>query len=192
MFKIVQNIIPLILFVSFSLNTLSAQNKTIDTDKSTIIWKGHKITGSHDGTINFESGQLLYKNDELVGGEFIIDMTSINVTDLDGKSKGKLEGHLKSEDFFGVETHPKSKLVFTKVTKTDNGYEVIGDFTLKNITEPITFNLTVAEDSISSELSIDRTKYDVRYGSKSFFNNLKNSAINDEFDLYVTLFLNSF
>lgn len=163
--------------------------KEIDTSASTVTWKGEKVTGSHHGTINLESGHLLMEDDKIIGGEFVMDMSSITVTDLEGESKGKLEGHLKSEDFFGIEKHPNAKLVITSAAKKGDGtYGIVGDLTIKKETHPITFDLQLQDDNTATtELTIDRSKYNVRYGSGSFFDNLGDKTIYDNFDLDVKL-----
>ncbi len=164
------------------------QTKEIKADMSTILWKAYKVTGQHEGTIKIDSGHLDFKKDKLVGGEVVVDMTTINVTDLEGEYKGKLEGHLKSDDFFGVETHKTASIVFTKVKSKGKGaYEVTGELTIKNKTNTVTFTIAVLENKASTKLKVDRSKYDVRYGSPSFFDNLKDKAIYDEFDLTVDL-----
>lgn len=162
--------------------------KEVKTSESTITWTGEKVTGSHEGTINLESGYLMMENEKITGGEFVMDMTSIKVTDLTGENAQKLEGHLKSEDFFGIEKNPKAKLVITSAASKGNGkYGIVGDLTIKNETHPITFDLKMDGDTATTQLSIDRTKYNVRYGSGSFFDNLGDKTIYDNFDLDVTL-----
>ena len=95
-----------------------------------------KVTGQHEGNINLVSGSLMMNDGILTGGSFVVDMTSLNTTDLQGNSKQKLEGHLKSNDFFGVATYPQAKLVFTSVESKGSGlYTVTGDFTIKGPTE---------------------------------------------------------
>ena len=177
-------VLALIATVTFAFSTLNKEKKAIKTDDSKVIWKGYKVTGSHEGTIGIESGELVFEEDKLVGGNFVIDMTSIVVTDLQGDYKGKLEGHLKSDDFFGVANHPKASLVFTNVESSGkNAYSVTGDLTIKEITHPITFSMSIYGSKANATLKIDRSKYDVKYGSTSFFDNLKDKAIYDEFDL---------
>ncbi len=162
--------------------------KEVDVQASEVTWTGEKVTGSHNGTIQLESGYLMMEDEKIVGGEFVMDMSTITVTDLSGESKGKLEGHLKSDDFFGVENHPTSKLVITSAASKGNGvYGIVGDLTIKNETHPITFDLKVNEDSASTQLTIDRSKYNVRYGSGSFFDNLGDKTIYDNFELDVNL-----
>ena len=163
-------------------------NKDVKIKESTISWKGYKVTGSHEGNINLSAGTLQFESDKLVGGDFTIDMTTISVTDLKaGRGKEKLEGHLKSDDFFGIEKFPKADFKITQVKGKKETYEVSGDLTIKGKTMPITFAMTVTEDTASANLKIDRTKFGIEYKSSNFFDNLKDKAIYDEFDLNVTL-----
>ena len=175
----------LILFLSFGLN---AQTKKIDTEKSTILWEGKKITSKHNGTLDFKKGALVFKNQKLKGGNFTVDMTTISATDVTGKAKEGLEAHLKDDDFFGVEKHPNSELVFKKIAdKGSDLYTVTADLTIKNITKSITFDIQVSGNTASAKLSIDRTQFDVKYASKSIFGDLGDKAINDEFEIEVKL-----
>lgn len=168
--------------------TVSAQTKKIDVQKSNISWVGKKVTGQHSGVVNFKDGMLVFTKKKLTGGSFTVDMTSLNATDLQGEYQGKLNGHLKADDFFGTEKFPTSKLVFTKVTpKSANVYSVVAALTIKGITKPVSFDLTTTSDMASSKFNVDRTKYDIKYGSGSFFDNLGDKAINDEFELAVSV-----
>lgn len=178
----------LIVMITFSFTMVNAQKKAIKVDKSNLVWKGYKVTGSHAGTIAINSGSLLFKDDKLTGGEFTIDMTTLESTDLTGEYKGKLDGHLKSDDFFGTANFPTATLSFTEVKATGkNAYEVTGDLTIKGKTNKVTFNFSVYGSKANATLKVDRTKYGIRYGSASFFDNLKNKAIYDEFDIVVDL-----
>jgi polyisoprenoid-binding protein YceI len=183
--------IAILVFVTaltFSFTTLDKEKKEIKTDASKVVWKGYKVTGSHEGTISIKSGDLIFEGDKLTGGEFVIDMTSITVTDLEGDYKGKLEGHLKSDDFFGVANHPTASLVFSSVEPSGkNAYNVTGDLTIKGITKPISFSISIYGSKATASLKIDRSQYDVKYGSTSFFDGLKDKAIYDEFDLVADL-----
>ncbi|MCX2719315.1 YceI family protein [Lentiprolixibacter aurantiacus] len=162
--------------------------KEVKTGESTVTWKGYKVTGSHYGIINLQSGSLSFEGDKLVGGEFVVDMQSLISQDLEGEYKGKLEGHLKSDDFFGVEKFPTSTLVFTEVKANGkNSYEVTGDLTIKGITKAVTFDVSVYGSKATATMKVDRSEYDVRYGSGSFFDNLGDKTIYDEFDLVVDL-----
>ena len=177
-----------ILFIATSASSFTTiSEKKVDVEQSTISWKGYKVTGKHEGTINLKEGTLIFEGDKLKGGNFIVDMTSLADTDLEGEWKGKLEGHLKSDDFFGVEKHPTANLTITKVETNEDYYTVTGDLTIKDITNPVTFDMTVDENSANASLKIDRSKFNIRYGSPSFFNNLKDKAIYDEFELNVNL-----
>lgn len=177
-----------IAFMTFSFTTLNSIKKEVNTKTSTVTWKGYKVTGSHTGNIIIKSGNLIFDNQVLYGGNFVIDMTTINVTDLDGEYKTKLEGHLKSDDFFGVTKFPTASLDFTKVKSTGkNSYKVTGDIVIKGKTEEINFDLSIYGSKATVTMKIDRTKFDVRYGSTSFFNGLKDKAIYDEFDLVADL-----
>jgi polyisoprenoid-binding protein YceI len=178
----------IVAFMTFSFTTAEGDKKEIKLEKSKVVWKAYKVTGSHQGIISIKSGHLNFNKDILTGGSFEIDMSTISVTDLEGTSKGKLEGHLKSNDFFGVEKFPTSTLSFTNVTPIGkNLYEVTGDITIKGKTETISFNVSVYGSKANVSLKIDRTKFGVRYGSTSFFDGLKDKAIYDEFDLVADL-----
>jgi polyisoprenoid-binding protein YceI len=115
-------------------------------------------------------------------------MTSLTTTDLTGEYQGKLNGHLKADDFFGTDKFPTASLNFKKITpKSSSLYVVTADLTIKGITKPVTFDLTVKGNTASTVVKIDRTKYNIKYGSKSFFESIGDKAINDDFDLTVNL-----
>jgi len=181
-------LIAIVAIFTFSFTTVNAQQKEIKIANSKVIWKGYKVTGSHEGTINLKSGFLNFDANKLTGGEFVMDMTSLIVTDLGGEYKGKLEGHLKSDDFFGIENFPTASLVFNEVKSTGkNSYSVTGDLTIKGKTNPVAFSISIYGNKATASLKIDRTKYDVKYGSASFFDGLKDKAIYDDFDLVTDL-----
>lgn len=167
------------------------EKKPVKVSESTVTWKGYKVTGEHNGSINLKSGFLEMKGKKLIGGEFVVDMTSLTCNDLEaGQGKEKLEGHLKSADFFGVDANPNSKLVFTSVkAMNDNSYTATGDLTIKGITKPVTVVVSMFENKATATIKVDRTKYDIKYGSGSFFDDLGDKAIYDEFDLVVDLAL---
>lgn len=179
--------IALALLVAFG--TVNAQTKKVDAVKSTISWVGKKVTGQHEGTLNLKDGSLIFKGKKVVGGNFTVDMTSMTTTDLKaGQGKEKLDGHLKSEDFFGTEKFPTSTLVFKTVAAKSAGiYTITADLTVKGITNPVTFDLATTANSATANVKINRTKYDIKYGSGSFFDNLGDKAIYDDFDLTVNL-----
>ncbi|HET8810689.1 MAG TPA: YceI family protein [Flavobacteriaceae bacterium] len=176
-----------VILSALSFTSLETIKKKIDIKESTVNWVGKKVTGQHSGTIQLKSGHFLMEDGKLIGGEFTIDMNTIAVTDLSGEYQTKLEGHLKSDDFFGVETFPTSKLVITSAEKTSDGYKINADLTIKEITNPIEFDLKMVENTASASFQIDRAKYNVRYGSGSFFDNLGDNMIYDNFDVEVLL-----
>jgi polyisoprenoid-binding protein YceI len=180
--------IALALVVVLSTVAATAQTKNINTTSSNIEWVGKKVTGQHNGTVNFKDGALIFKGKKLKGGIFTVDMTSLTATDLSGEYLGKLNGHLKSEDFFGTEKYPTAKLVFKKIgTLSTNVYRVTADLTIKGITKPVTFDITVKGNTATTAFNVDRTKYDIKYNSKSFFESIGDKAIYDEFELKVNL-----
>lgn len=181
--------VALALVIALGTTVASAQTKKLNVEKSKINWVGKKVTGEHSGTISFKSGYLVFDKKEVKGGNFTVDMTSVKVTDLEsGKGKEKLEGHLKADDFFGTDKFTTSTLEFKNITSKDKGiYTVTANLTIKGITNAVTFDMTVKGNTATSKVMIDRTKFDIKYGSGSFFDNLGDKTINDEFELNVSL-----
>lgn len=165
----------------------------VDAESSVVSWTAWKVTGEHSGTVNVKEGSLEFADGQLTGGNFVLDMTSINNTDMEGGMKAKLEGHLKSPDFFNVKEHPTSSFTITKVVSRGKAgeYKISGDLTIKGITKPIKFNTMIEQDKKSAtanaKITVDRSEFDVRYGSGSFFDNLGDKTIYDEFELEVKL-----
>lgn len=178
-----------VLLLAFSLSTaVMAETKKVDVNKSKVEWTGKKLTGSHHGTIDIKEGNLEVDNGKLTGGKVVMNMASIKDVDItDAESNAKLTGHLKSDDFFGVANHPTSTLEITKVEGNSGNHTISGNLTIKGKTNPVTFTATSAKDGQSlvydGQMTIDRSKFDVRYGSKSFFNDIGDKAINDDFTL---------
>ena len=169
---------------------------TVDAEQSTVQWVGKKVTGQHNGSIAIQAGTLEITDGQLTGGQFSIDMGTIDTEDLQGEDKAKLEGHLKSDDFFGVEAYPTAQLVITQVTpEEDNTYTITGDLTIKGKTNPIEFPATVnmqdGQVTAEADITVDRSKFDVRYGSDSFFDDLGDKVIYDDFELAVSLIATS-
>ena len=176
------------LFIMISISTF-AQKKAVNVEKSQVEWTGNKIGGSHNGQINIKSASLVFDGENIVGGDIVIDMTSIVDKDLeDATYNAKLVGHLKSDDFFGVEKFPTSNFKITKSTAFKNGKATLhGELTIKKKTEKIEFEIIKAGNSYTAQVKIDRSKFDVRYGSNSFFDNLGDKAIDDIFILDIKL-----
>ena len=173
-----------IFVLALSLTTsVYAGSQKVDASKSSVKWLGKKVTGEHFGTISVKEGYL-----DSSGGKVVIDMNSMLVEDIkDSGMNAKLLGHLKSDDFFGVSTFPTSELLVTKVENKGNSHTFSGNLTIKGITHPASFTATSVKSgkttTYSGTLTIDRSKYNVRYGSKSFFNDLGDKTIYDEFTL---------
>lgn len=169
--------------------TMSAQTKKVNVEKSSIEWIGKKVVGSHNGKINFNSGHLEFKGDDIISGSFEVNMNSITVTDLEaGKGKERLEGHLKNDDFFSTDKFPTATLEISNAKKKSTGvYDVTGNLTIKGVTKPIQFTLNVSKSGASSKLLVDRTLYDIKYRSGNFFEGLGDRAILDEFELNTTI-----
>ncbi len=168
----------------------------IDTKTATASWVGKKVTGQHEGKISLSTGSILSdNNNNIISGTIEFDMNSIICTDLTDKDwNDKLIGHLKSNDFFGTAKYPVSKFEITKVTpkasvKTDNDYEVTGKLTIKEITNEITFPAKIKMDeklmAVVAKITVNRTKFDIKYGSASFFESIGDKAISDDFELNV-------
>lgn len=164
----------------------------VDIEASSLEWSGSKVGSTHNGPVDIQSGSLEVDGDQLVAGEFVIDMTSIDNSDLSGGMKDKLVGHLKSDDFFGVETYPTASLVIKSADRLNSGdYAVVADLTIKETTAEVTFNATVeqsdTEITANADITIDRAVYDVRFGSGSFFDDLGDDLIDDEVDITIAL-----
>ncbi|MBC35100.1 MAG: lipid-binding protein [Bacteroidetes bacterium] len=185
--KKVKFLLTLSLIISSSV--LFAQMYVVNTANSIIEWEGKKVTGQHNGTIAIKSASLDMHDNHLHGGNFVVDMTSIVCLDIENeKYNKKLVGHLESDDFFSVETYPTATLKITDDAIFKNGKaKVMGELTIKGKTLPIEFDAHKADGKITAKIVVDRSKYDVRYGSKSFFDNLGDKMIYDDFTLNVTL-----
>lgn len=165
---------------------------SVNTEKSKVEWFAEKVTGKHNGEVNVKSGKMENNHGKLTGS-VTMDMSSIVVTDLEGKYKEKLENHLKSEDFFSVEEFSTAIFNITSVEPLKNAseggenFKVSGDLTIKGITNPISFPANIQFNgtgmTASGTMVIDRSKYNVRYGSPSFFADIGDKAIYDEFKL---------
>lgn len=161
---------------------------------STLGWEGKAVTHGHNGTMNFSSGELLVKGNAIVGGTVTVDMKTMKATDIkDADSQGKFVGHMSSDDFFGVEKFPTSTFKIVSVTpikgaaKDADNATITGDMTIKGVTQRISFPAKVGvKDGVAAatgKVTIDRTKFGLKYGSKSFFESIGDKAIYDNFDL---------
>jgi len=162
----------------------------VDANASTVTWHATKVTGEHMGTVNVANGYLSVTDGNLVAANIIADMGSIACTDLEGEWADKLVGHLNSDDFFNVSEHKTSSFTLRNIealaeAKGDATHTVTGDFTIRGITKSVTFAATVNDNggklSIAGTVELDRSQFDVKYGSGSFFDNLGDNLIHDNF-----------
>lgn len=179
----------------------------VDLGQSVVNWEGYKPTGTHNGTVAITDGKLNFADGALVGGSFTIDLTSIKVLDVtDPDMNAKLTGHLLSPDFFEVEVYPTATFEITEVqaydgTQIDPSKEkgdivpthaISGNLKMKDVVKNLTFNANVVMegDMFTAQTNmffIDRVDWNVRYGSKKLFADLKDNFINDEMGIAITL-----
>ncbi len=167
-----------------------AQSITADTSQSNIRWYGEELTGkTHFGNLSFKAAQIEVQDGVITGGNFIVDMSSLSVEDLSGGGKTKLEGHLRSDDFFSVDKNPEAKLKITQKAKVESGVQKLyGELSIKGIQHPIDLTMTFKDNnSALAQLTFDRSKYNVRFRSGSFFENLGDKLILDDIRLEVSL-----
>ena len=168
--------------------------KSIDMARSSVAWIGSKVTGKHDGTIGLSSGELYLVDNQIVGGNIVIDMTQIVVLDIeDPGSNARLKGHLESDDFFSVATYPEATFEMANIVKRENvvrgnpNYTISGNLTIKGITHGVTFPAHVQLENgvmtARADFDLDRTMWDVRFGSGRFFDNLGDNLIHDNFNI---------
>ncbi|WP_192085485.1 YceI family protein [Algoriphagus sp. Y33] len=186
-------IFALLFTLAFTAFSFAPEVATVNTAESTITWTAKKVTGQHHGKVPITSATLDYQNNRILGGTFEMDMTSLTVEDItDTGMNKKLTDHLKSDDFFSVEKHNKSNFKITEA-KTGNGkdYEITGDLTIKGITKPVSFPAIVVVSggkiTATGKLTFDRTHYDIKFRSGSYFENLADKMIYDDVELDVKL-----
>ncbi len=182
----------ILLFVAtalFAVSSAYSQTYQVNADNAIVKWHGEKVTGEHNGEIQLKEGSFTVENNKITAGNFVIDMSTITNEDIEDKeNREKLLGHLKSDDFFGVAKYPTAKLKITGSSAFINDVATVsGNLTIKESTHPVEFEVSRNESTYSAELTIDRSKYDVRYGSKSFFDGLGDKMIYDDFDLNISV-----
>jgi polyisoprenoid-binding protein YceI len=174
---------------------------TIDPNASSIRWEGKKVAYAHWGTIKFQSGSLDLMDGKLHGGNFDVNMNSMVNDDVEDPGKNaQLVGHLKSDDFFSVDSHPTSSFKITRLLPNafakagEANYTVSGDLTIKGKTHPISFPaiINVQGDKLTANATFkfDRSKYDVRFASGNFFENLGDNLIMDEIEMEIKIVAN--
>ena len=176
------------IFSTFGLS--QAQNLTASLEQSNIRWYGEELTGKiHFGDLSFKDAHIEVQDGIITGGNFVVNMTSLSVEDLSGGGKARLEGHLKSDDFFSVEKHPEATLKITQKAKVKDGVQTLfGKLTIKGIEHPVEFTMNLGENNTAlAGLTFDRSKYNVRFRSGSFFENLGDKLILDDIRMEVSL-----
>lgn len=192
--KVKLSSIALLLLVTISSAFIAPVLKPItyqvDAGKSSLTWVGKKLTGGHNGTIDLQSGSLQFDGKKLTGGNFVINMATIK----DADKNARLEGHLKADDFFGVDKFATSTFVIKKVgAGSGNLVNVTGDLSIKGVTNSITFPATViwnADGTVTAtaeKIIVDRTKFNIKYRSKGMFPDIGDKMIYDDFELSVKL-----
>lgn len=188
-----QSFIPPILMAITSSSPSKSNTYEIDPNASSCFWNGYKVTGQHTGTVKVKKGTIIMADGFLTGGKIEIDMNSIKCTDLDSEYASKLEGHLKSADFFGAEKYPIVKFELTRsiAQDTKGNYKIVGNVTIKETTKEVKCFASMTQNnaiiSVNGKLTIDRSEFNVKYGSGSFFDGLGDKTIYDEFDITFNL-----
>ena len=165
----------------------------IDNAASTVGWTAKKIVGGHNGNVSTKDGFLTFTGDIITSGEINVDMKTITVADIPATDEynAKLVGHLKGPDFFNVDKNSSAKLVIKSSEKTKTGLKIKGDLTFIGKTNPIEFDAVISKPNgavtAKSEVVLDRTKWDLKYGSSDFFKGLGDKAIDNKFTLSVNL-----
>ena len=178
---IYKSIITSLLMLMIPAGLISQTSRLIDVENSKIKWIGEELSGkNHYGSLKFKNGNLQLDNGKIISGNFTVDMNTINVEDLQGGSKQRLEGHLRSDDFFSVEKFSEAifEINSSAVVNEDGANQVLsGNLTIKGITHPAKLEI---DNNWAAKLVFDRSKYDVRFRSGNFFQNLGDKLIYDE------------
>lgn len=175
------------MFFMTAFNPIKDDIYTVDVERSTIEWTAKKVGGGHTGTVKIADGTLVYSGKALKSGNFQMNMSSIT------SDNAKVTTHLKSDDFFSAEKNPMSKFEITKVTAAGaDRVNITGNLSIKGFTHSITFPATVKQQkgvvvAVASGIRVDRAKYEIKYRSKTFFGDIGDKAIDDEFELSINL-----
>jgi len=188
--RTIKLLLTLVLLLSFQV--IYAQDVKVDLKKSSIKWTASKkVGGSHSGLVQLKEAKIEKKKSRFTKAHFVVDMNTITNTDLKNENyRNKLVGHLKSDDFFAVEKFPYAEINIRKISKFKDGKaKASGKITIKGKTENISFELMKMHHSYDATIEIDRSKFNVRYGSDSFFDNLGDKVINDMFTLNIKIII---
>lgn len=163
----------------------------VSSEKSKICWTGRNLANFHTGHLKLKSGKIKLSDGILTGGRFSIDMQSIICEDLTDKGMNRgLITHLLSADFFEVSKYPEADFEITgsellkNVSPGAPNYIITGNLTIKGITNEIKFNCVAGWNTkglffAQAAFEIDRTRWNVMYGSGRFFERLGMHLVND-------------
>lgn len=185
-FKFIITTTLTLISISFSYSQSLTANKT----QSLIRWYGEELTGkTHFGNLSFKEGRIELQDGLIIGGNFVVNMTSLSVEDLSGGAKARLEGHLRSDDFFSVDKYPEATLKISQKAKVEGDLQKLyGELTIKGIKHAVDFSIILVDKkTATANLSFDRSKYNVRFRSGSFFENLGDKLILDDIRMEVSL-----
>ena len=164
---------------------------SLDLEKSSMEWLCKKVGGQHNGKVKIKEGTLIFDGNTLKGGSFVMDMTTISV--LDSPDNKRLIDDILSNNFFDITKFPTSTFTITKVTSSGTDQvDITGNLTVKGITKPVTFSSSLKKQgsvavAVANGVKVDRTKFDITFRSKTFFSEIGNRAVDDEFELSITL-----
>ena len=185
-FKFIITITLTLIIISFSYSQSLTANKT----QSLIRWYGEELTGkTHFGNLSFKEGRIELQDGLIIGGNFVVNMTSLSVEDLSGGAKARLEGHLRSDDFFSVDKYPEATLKISQKAKVEGDVQKLyGELTIKGIKHAVDFSIILVDKkTATANLTFDRSKYNIRFRSGSFFENLGDKLILDDIRMEVSL-----
>ena len=185
-FKFIITTTLTLISISFSYSQSLTANKT----QSLIRWYGEELTGkTHFGNLSFKEGRIELQDGLIIGGNFVVNMTSLSVEDLSGGAKARLEGHLRSDDFFSVDKYPEATLKISQKAKVEGDLQKLyGELTIKGIKHAVDFSIVLVDKkTATANLTFDRSKYNVRFRSGSFFENLGDKLILDDIRMEVSL-----
>jgi polyisoprenoid-binding protein YceI len=185
-FKFIITITLTLIIISFSYS----QSLTVNKTQSLIRWYGEELTGkTHFGNLSFKEGRIELQDGLIIGGNFVVNMTSLSVEDLSGGAKARLEGHLRSDDFFSVDKYPEATLKISQKAKVEGDVQKLyGELTIKGIKHAVDFSIILVDKkTATANLTFDRSKYNVRFRSGSFFENLGDKLILDDIRMEVSL-----
>ena len=189
-------ILTMVAIAAFSFSVIAGDDYKINSKSSKLEWLAKKVTGQHNGIIDIKSGGLTFSGNKLTGGNFVINMKTITVLDLEAGSNmnNKLTGHLNSPDFFNTAEFEEASFKITSINKVksdDGNYSITGDLTIKGKSSSITFPAQVSKEgskvSATAKMTFDRSKFDIKFRSASFFENLGDKMIYDDVEMTVSL-----